>query len=99
MLRRTPAQYGIGTRRAPSSRSFRRDGVLSLELVLTLPILGIVLMALFEFTLLFYARSQVVEASRAAARQATLTGVTVDDVEATVARVLPPRLQNGVAVA
>jgi hypothetical protein len=70
-----------------------------MELALTLPILGVVLLGLLEFTLLFYARGLVVEASRAGARQATLPGTTVDDVEATIARVLPPRLQAGLGVA
>lgn len=70
-----------------------------MELALTLPILGVVLFGLFEFTLLLYARGLVVEASRAGARQATLAGTTVDDVEATVARVLPSRMQQGLAIA
>ena len=35
-----------------------------MELALVLPILGILLLGLLEFTLLFYARSSVVEASR-----------------------------------
>lgn len=77
----------------------KRRAVLSMELALTLPILGVVIFGLFEFTLLLYARGQVVEASRAAARQATLPGATVDEVEATVIRVLPQRLQAGLAVA
>ena len=70
-----------------------------MELALTLPILGVVLFGLFEFTLLLYARGLVVEASRAGARQATLPGATIDDVEANVSRVLPPRLHQGLAVA
>jgi Flp pilus assembly protein TadG len=69
-----------------------------MELALTLPILGVVLFGLFEFTLLLYARGQVVEASRAAARQATLPGATVSDVEATAARILPPRMQARMSV-
>ena len=52
-------------RRATPTAKPRRRGVLSMELVLTLPIVGVVLLALFEFTLLFYARGLVVEASRA----------------------------------
>jgi len=95
---RLPVDWeGVAPRLRRPLRILRR-GVMSLELVLTLPILGVVLMGLFEFTLLFYARGQVVEASRAGARQATLPGATIDDVEATVARVLPPRLRQGLAV-
>jgi len=69
-----------------------------MELVLTLPILGVMLMGLCEFTFLFYARGQIVEASRIGARHATLPGASVEDVEQTVARVLPPRLQQGLVV-
>jgi hypothetical protein len=69
-----------------------------MELVLTLPIVGVVLLALFEFTLLFYSRSLVVEASRAGARRATLTGVAPADVESEVRRVLTPQLQKGMKV-
>lgn len=73
----------------------RRAAFLSMELVLTLPILAVVLLALFEFSILFFARSSVVEASRTAARFATLPQVTPDMVEAEVLRVLSPRLQQG----
>lgn len=73
-------------------------GVLSMELVLTLPILLVLLLGLFEFTWLFYSRSLVVEASRAAARKATLTGVSLDEITAEALRVLPPRLQPGLDV-
>ena len=69
-----------------------------MELVLTLPILLVLLLGLFEFTWLFYSRSLVVEASRAAARKATLTGVSLEEVTAEAQRVLPPRLQPGLAV-
>jgi Flp pilus assembly protein TadG len=80
-------------------RHATRRGVLSMELALTLPILGVVIFGLFEFTLLLYARGHVVEASRAAARQATLPGVTPDDVETTAAQILPARLRAGMTVA
>src|SRR5262249_27350150 len=73
----------------------RRRGILSMELVLTLPIVGIVLLALLEFTLMFYSRSIVVEPSRAGARRATLTGTTIADVEWEVRRILTPQLQQG----
>ncbi len=69
-----------------------------MELVLTLPIVGVVLLALFQFTLLFYSRSLVVEASRAGARRATLTGVTAADVEQEVSRILTPQLRKGLKV-
>lgn len=81
-------------RRSPRSRR----GVLSLELILTLPILLIVLMGLFEFTVLFYSRSLVVEATRVGARKATLPGATTESVEEEVRRVLSPRLQTGIQV-
>jgi Flp pilus assembly protein TadG len=71
-----------------------RRGVLTMELVLTLPILMMVLLGLFEFTLLFYARGMVVEASRAGARQASLPGATLSDVENRVRAVLSPKFQS-----
>mgnify|MGYP003350373201 CR=1 FL=1 len=52
----------------PTRRS--RSGVLSMELVLTLPILLILLFGLLEFSLLFFARGDVVDASRAGGRAA-----------------------------
>jgi hypothetical protein len=89
----TPRGSDPAEERAHSAR-----GVLSMELVLTLPILGVVLLGLFEFTLLLYARGQLAEASRAGARQASLPGTTEEDVELAVARVLPERLQRGMTV-
>lgn len=79
-------------------RLLRRRGVLSMELVLTLPILFLLLLASFEFMLLFYSRSLIVEASRAGARKATLPGTTESDVESEVLQVLVPRLQQGMQV-
>ncbi len=73
-------------------------GVLSMELVLTLPILAVVLLGLFEFTWLFYSRGLVVEASRVAARKASLPGASLVDVEQDVRRVLPAGLQRGLVV-
>src|SRR5262249_35277283 len=75
-----------------------RRGVLSMELVLTLPILFILLLGLFEFTMLFYSRSLVVEASRVGARKASLPGATAQSVEEEVLKVLSPRLQTGTQV-
>src|SRR5262249_54755125 len=58
-------------------------------------ILMIVLMGVFEFSILFFARSSVVQACRVAARQASL-GVTDEaEILAVVNRVLSPNLQNG----
>lgn len=76
----------------------RVRGVLSMELVLTLPILAIVLLGLFEFTWLFYSRGLVVEASRVAARKASLPGASLADVEQDVRQVLPAGLQKGLVV-
>lgn len=81
---------------APSKR--RRSGVLSMELVLTLPILALLLAGLLEFSMLFFARGEVVEASRVAARKATLPGVTLEDVEDEVLKVLHPRFHDSVQV-
>ena len=81
------------TRAAGPARS--RRGYLSTELVLTLPILMIALLGLFEFGVLFYARSGLVEASRAAARLATLRGAAQEDVEYEVRRILSQPLQRG----
>lgn len=75
-------------------RSRRRRGFFSMELALTLPILGILLFGLLEFSLLFFARGSVVEASRIGARAASLPGVTAADVRAAVSKVLNPRLQQ-----
>lgn len=75
-----------------------RRAVLSMELVLTLPILGVVLFGLFEFTWLFYSRSLVVEASRVGARKASLPGATLADVERDVRRTLPQGLQRQLRV-
>lgn len=78
-----------------SRKETKRSGfVLSMELVLVMPILAIVLFALFEFSLLFSARTSVVEACRMGARLATVPGVQPADVENEVRRVLPTRLSN-----
>lgn len=91
-------KYRMKTRVRSLASTKARRGVLSMELVLTLPILFILLLGLFEFTMLFYSRSLVVEASRVGARRATLPGATVESVEEEVLRVLSPRLQNGIQV-
>jgi hypothetical protein len=69
-----------------------RRGYLSLELVMVLPILGVVLMGLFEFSMLFFARGSVVEASRIGARTASLPGADRQSIEAEIRKVLSPRL-------
>ena len=66
-----------------------RKGWLSIELAMTLPILMILLLGIFEFTLLFFARGDIVEASRNAARKATYSGVTEDDIKQEVLKMLP----------
>ena len=82
----------------PRATARPRRGVLSMELVLTLPILFVLMLGLFEFTMLFYSRSLVVEASRAAARKASLPGATDEAIEAEVRRVLSPTLQSGLQI-
>ena len=52
-----------------------------MELVLTLPILGMLLMGIVEFTMLFFAQGSVAEASRLGARRATMQGVVEEDVQ------------------
>ena len=69
-----------------------RRGILSAELLLTLPILTVLLFGLLEFSLLFFARGDVVEASRAGARAARLYGATTESVEAEVLSSLGGRL-------
>ena len=89
----------VCTSRHSSARSgHRRSGVLSMELVLTLPIIALLLAGLLEFSMLFFARGEVVEASRVAARKATLPGVTLEEVEDEVFKVLHPRFHNSVQV-
>lgn len=72
--------------------------MISMELVLTLPILFILLMGIFQFSFLMYARSDVVQAARAGARLGTLNGVWPEDVEQEVGRSLGPRFQNAFRV-
>ena len=90
---------------SPSARSLRerrgrksRAGFLSAELIMVLPIFGIVLFGLLEFSMLFFARGELAEASRAGARKATLSGASSSDVEAEVRKVLPQRFQDSLAV-
>ena len=87
-MHRNLTQNRNGSRRGRN----RRRGWLSIELVLTLPILMVLLLGLFEFSLLFYARSSVVESSRAGARAASLAGIDQRRVEQEVRRILPVAL-------
>ena len=82
----------------PQTEAKRRYGYLSMELALTLPILGIVLMGLLEFTLLFYGRTLVVEASRTGARVATMPGVTPEEVDAAIRQTLSPVMQDAMTI-
>lgn len=85
----------LNTRKTVRSR---RRGFQSMELVMTLPILGIVIFALFEFSMLFFARGAVVEASRVGARMATLPGVDQEAIEEEIRKVLQPRLQENLKI-
>ena len=67
-------------RNTPTRKRLKRRGILSMELVLTLPVLIVLLLGIFEFTCLFFTYGSVVEASRAGARKATLHGVYEEDV-------------------
>jgi hypothetical protein len=83
---------------AVPGKSRRRSGVITIEMIMVLPILMIVLMAVFEFSMLFFARSSVVQASRLAARQASLGVTNQAELEQLVSRVLSPTLQQGFQV-
>lgn len=96
--RRAPSRTAARDRRWPALLA-GRTGVLSLELVLTLPILSLILAGLFEFTMLFFARGEVVDAARVAARKATLPGATLEVVEDEVRKVLDPRFHSSLQVA
>jgi Flp pilus assembly protein TadG len=85
-------------RTAPKNHS-AREAFLSLELALTLPVFIGLLFALFEFSLLFAARSSIVHAGRVGARQGATPGVAHTEVETAVRSVLQPRLRNAAEVA
>ena len=84
--------------RTRTSTTPRRRGVLSMELLLTLPILTVLLFGFLEFSLLFFARADVVEASRAGARAARVYGATAESVEEEVRFSLGGRLAPHVRV-
>jgi len=87
------------TRQNELQNSEKRSGMFSAELIMTLPLFGIILAGLFEFALLFQARSELAEATRAGARLATLPGVRTEQVEQEVRRVLSPHLQETMELA
>lgn len=76
----------------PAIPTVRRRGILSAELLLTLPILIVLLFGLLEFSLLFFARGDVVDASRAGARAARIFGASSESVEEEVRYSLGSRL-------
>ncbi len=65
---------------------------------MVLPVFGIILFGLLEFSMLFFARGELAEASRVGARKATLPNVSSADVEAEIRKVLPRRLQDSLEV-
>ncbi|MDA0832542.1 MAG: TadE/TadG family type IV pilus assembly protein [Planctomycetota bacterium] len=69
-----------------------------MELVFVLPILLFMLLGMFEFSLLFFARSEVTEAARTGARTAMLAGVSEDDVISAIRTTLSPRLHGGLNI-
>lgn len=88
-IQKQPISNSPAGRRQP----VRRGGLLTMEMILVLPILFTVLMAVFEFSILFFARSSVVQACRAAARRASLGVADQSEIEEVVRRVLSPNLQ------
>lgn len=88
-IRNASISKSVAGRRQP----VRRGGLLTMEMILVLPILFTVLMAVFEFSILFFARSSVVQACRAAARRASLGVADQAEIEDVVRRVLSPNLQ------
>ena len=66
--------------------------MISLEMAFCLPILCVVLLAMLQFSLLFVARGQIIDASRVGARTATLPGANQDDVQRDVLQALGGRL-------
>ena len=82
------AQHGtVGGRR-------RRRGFLSMEFAMVLPLLFVVLLAAVQFSMLFFARGDLVDACRVGARMATQPSVLPEDVEQRVREVLEPRFRS-----
>ena len=82
------------TKQTGQVKKQKRSGFLTMELVFVLPSLLIILFGLFEFSMLFYARGYVSEASRAGARTASLPGVQQEEIRRDVLRVLKPRMRD-----
>ena len=90
-MRRTQCQY-------PGRRRTRRAGFATVEVALALPVFAVLLLGMIEFTLLFYARSSLVEASRAGARAAARSGGNQPSVRSEVKEVLPLALHDGLEI-
>jgi len=100
-MRRTASnrRCTAGPRRILARRTrTRRGAVMSMELILSVPILLVVLMAVFEYSMLFFARGEVVHACRLGARLGTLPGVGPAAVDQEVRRALSPSLQRRAVV-
>jgi len=65
---------------------------------MTLPLLMLVLFAVFEYSLLFFARGGVVEASRIGARSASCPGASMEYIEQSVAAALGPQMSQNASV-
>jgi len=87
-----------GSHQCRVERGPRRRAFSAMELVLTLPIFVFLLLGIFEFAILFHARSTVIEASRVGARLASLQGARTDQVEQQVREVLPVPLHQDMTV-
>jgi len=85
-------------KRIRNNRTKSRKAFLSMELVLTLPLLMLVLFAVFEYSMLFFARGGVVEASRIGARTATYPGASLEVIEQSVVQSLGPQLNQNASV-
>jgi hypothetical protein len=85
-------------KRIQNNKTKSRKALLSMELVLTLPLLMLVLFAVFEYSMLFFARGGVVEASRIGARTATYPGASLEVIEQSVVQSLGPQLNQNVSV-
>lgn len=88
-----PASRGVRGLLSASGRE-RRGGFLSMELVMTLPLLFVVILAAVQFSMLFMARGDLVDACRVGARLASQPGVRSDDVESRVRDLLQPRFRS-----
>ncbi|MBN1911723.1 MAG: pilus assembly protein [Pirellulales bacterium] len=69
-------------------RNRRRRAVLSLELVLVLPVLLLVLLAIFQMSTYLLATQAIQAAALAGAREATLPGASAEGIEHSVHRAL-----------